>query len=74
VGQLDGRAFAASESVLLFALTIVGGAYFACSLTTRPSNGLTSRRTADSVDEPGSDGWLSAKMWLLSLLVDERDL
>lgn len=27
VGQLDGRAFAASESVLLFALTIVGGAY-----------------------------------------------
>jgi branched-chain amino acid transport system permease protein len=27
VGQLDGRAFAASESVLLFALTIVGGSY-----------------------------------------------
>lgn len=27
VGQLDGRAFSASESVLLFALTIVGGAY-----------------------------------------------
>ena len=27
VGQLDGRAFAASESVLLFALTVVGGAY-----------------------------------------------
>lgn len=27
VGQLDGRAFAASESVMLFALTIVGGAY-----------------------------------------------
>lgn len=27
VGQLDGRGFAASESVLLFALTIVGGAY-----------------------------------------------
>ena len=27
VGQLDGRAFAASESVLMFALTVVGGAY-----------------------------------------------
>lgn len=27
VGQLDGRAFPASESVMLFALTIVGGAY-----------------------------------------------
>ncbi|WDD95794.1 branched-chain amino acid ABC transporter permease [Burkholderia sp. FERM BP-3421] len=27
VGQLDGRAFAASESVLLFALTVVGGVY-----------------------------------------------
>ncbi|HEX4233123.1 MAG TPA: branched-chain amino acid ABC transporter permease [Caldimonas sp.] len=27
VGQLDGRAFASSESVMLFALTIVGGAY-----------------------------------------------
>jgi branched-chain amino acid transport system permease protein len=27
VGQLDGRAFAASESVMLFALTVVGGAY-----------------------------------------------
>ena len=27
VGQLDGRAFPASESVMLFALTLVGGAY-----------------------------------------------
>lgn len=27
VGQLDGRAFPASESVMLFALTVVGGAY-----------------------------------------------
>ena len=27
VGQLDGRAFPASESVLLFALTVVGGVY-----------------------------------------------
>lgn len=27
VGQLDGRAFSASESVMLFALTVVGGAY-----------------------------------------------
>ncbi|MEP7101780.1 MAG: branched-chain amino acid ABC transporter permease [Burkholderiales bacterium] len=27
VGQLDGRAFAASESVMMFALTVVGGAY-----------------------------------------------
>jgi branched-chain amino acid transport system permease protein len=27
VGQLDGRAFTASESVMLFALTVVGGAY-----------------------------------------------
>ena len=27
VGQLDGRAFAASESVMLFALTLIGGAY-----------------------------------------------
>ncbi len=27
VGQLDGRAFTAGESVLLFALTVVGGAY-----------------------------------------------
>lgn len=27
VGQLDGRAFGASESVMLFALTVVGGAY-----------------------------------------------
>ncbi|MEY4753165.1 MAG: hypothetical protein RJA44_840 [Pseudomonadota bacterium] len=27
VGQLDGRAFAAADSVMLFALTVVGGAY-----------------------------------------------
>jgi branched-chain amino acid transport system permease protein len=27
VGQLDGRAFPASESILLFALTVVGGVY-----------------------------------------------
>lgn len=27
IGQLDGRAFAASESVMLFALTLIGGAY-----------------------------------------------
>ena len=27
VGQLDGRAFAASESVMMFALTVVGGVY-----------------------------------------------
>jgi branched-chain amino acid transport system permease protein len=27
VGQLDGSAFPASQSILLFALTIVGGAY-----------------------------------------------
>jgi branched-chain amino acid transport system permease protein len=27
VGQLDGRAFAASESVMLFALSLIGGAY-----------------------------------------------
>jgi branched-chain amino acid transport system permease protein len=27
VGQLDGRAFSANESVLLFALSVVGGAY-----------------------------------------------
>ncbi|MBC7726287.1 MAG: branched-chain amino acid ABC transporter permease [Microbacteriaceae bacterium] len=27
VGQLDGRAFTASESVMLFVLTVVGGAY-----------------------------------------------
>jgi branched-chain amino acid transport system permease protein len=27
VGQLDGRAFTAGESVLMFALTVVGGAY-----------------------------------------------
>ena len=27
VGQLDGRGFAASESVMLFALTLIGGAY-----------------------------------------------
>ena len=31
-------------------------------------------RSSITVDEPGSDWWLSAKMWLLSLLVDERDL
>lgn len=27
IGQLDGRAFAAADSVMLFALTVVGGAY-----------------------------------------------
>ncbi len=27
IGQLDGRAFQASESIMLFALTVVGGAY-----------------------------------------------
>jgi branched-chain amino acid transport system permease protein len=27
VGQLDGRNFPASDSILLFALTVVGGAY-----------------------------------------------
>ena len=31
-------------------------------------------RTSVTVDEPGSGWWLRARMWLLSLLVDERDL
>ena len=31
-------------------------------------------KTTATADEPGSDGWLRLKLWLLSLLVDERDL
>jgi branched-chain amino acid transport system permease protein len=27
IGQLDGRAFPASESIMLFALTVIGGAF-----------------------------------------------
>jgi branched-chain amino acid transport system permease protein len=65
VGQLDGRAFAASESVLLFALTVVGGAYqWAGALLA----GVLLRAVPSLLIELGVNGFLAMAFFGASLL------
>lgn len=65
VGQLDGRAFAASESVLLFALSVVGGVYhwFGVLIT-----GLLLRAVPALLTDFGVNGYLAMIFFGAALL------
>lgn len=65
VGQLDGRAFAASESVLLFALSVVGGVYhwFGALLC-----GLLLRAVPSLLTDYGVNGYLAMIFFGAALL------
>ena len=65
VGQLDGRAFAASESVLLLALTIVGGAYHWIGALIA---GLLLRAVPSLLIELGVNGYLAMVFFGAALL------
>ena len=65
VGQLDGRAFAASESVLLFALTVVGGAYHWIGALVA---GLLLRAVPSLLIEWGVNGFLAMVFFGAALL------
>ena len=65
VGQLDGRGFAASESVLLFALTIVGGAYHWIGALVA---GLLSRAAPSLLIDFGVNGFLAMVFFGAALL------
>jgi len=65
IGQLDGRAFAASESVMLFALTVVGGAYhWAGALVA----GLLLRAVPSLLIDFGVNGYLAMVFFGAALL------
>jgi branched-chain amino acid transport system permease protein len=65
VGQLDGRAFAASESVMLFALTLIGGAYhWAGALVA----GLLLRAVPSLLIDLGVNGYLAMVFFGAALL------
>jgi branched-chain amino acid transport system permease protein len=65
VGQLDGRAFAASESVMLFALTLIGGAYhWAGALVA----GLLLRAVPSLLVDLGVNGYLAMIFFGAALL------
>jgi branched-chain amino acid transport system permease protein len=65
VGQLDGRAFAASESVMLFALTLIGGVYnWAGSLVA----GLLLRAVPSLLVDLGVNGYLAMIFFGAALL------
>ena len=65
VGQLDGRAFAASESVMLFALTLIGGAYhWAGALVA----GLLLRAVPSLLIDLGVSGYLAMAFFGAALL------
>lgn len=65
VGQLDGRAFAASESVMLFALTLIGGAYhWAGALVA----GLLLRAVPSLLVDLGVSGYLAMAFFGAALL------
>lgn len=65
VGQLDGRAFAASQSLSLFALTVVGGVYnwFGAVLA-----GLLLRAVPSLLTDYGVDGYIAMVIFGLALL------
>ena len=65
VGQLGGRAFAASESVMLFALTLIGGAYhWAGALVA----GLLLRAVPSLLIDLGVNGYLAMIFFGAALL------
>ncbi|MDM0037466.1 branched-chain amino acid ABC transporter permease [Variovorax sp. J22G21] len=65
VGQLDGRAFAASESVMLFALTLIGGAHhWAGALVA----GLLLRAVPSMLVDLGVNGYLAMIFFGAALL------
>jgi len=65
IGQPDGRAFAASESVMLFALTVVGGAYhWAGALVA----GLLLRAVPSLLIDFGVNGYLAMVFFGAALL------
>jgi branched-chain amino acid transport system permease protein len=65
VGQLDGRAFSASESVMLFALTLIGGAYhWAGALVA----GLLLRAVPSLLVDLGVNGYLAMVFFGAALL------
>ena len=65
VGQLDGRAFAGSESVMLFALTLIGGAYhWAGALVA----GLLLRAVPSLLVDLGVNGYLAMIFFGAALL------
>ncbi|MCY1708284.1 branched-chain amino acid ABC transporter permease [Pannonibacter sp. SL95] len=65
VGQLDGRAFSAAESLNLFALTVVGGAYnwFGAVIA-----GLLLRAVPSLLTDHGVDGYLAMVIFGAALL------
>jgi branched-chain amino acid transport system permease protein len=65
VGQLDGRAFAASDSILMFALTVVGGVYhwFGALLA-----GLLLRAVPSLLTDLGVNGYLAMVIFGAALL------
>jgi branched-chain amino acid transport system permease protein len=65
IGQLDGRAFAASESVLLFALTVVGGAYHWIGAL---AAGLLLRAVPSLLIDLGVNGYLAMVFFGAALL------
>lgn len=65
VGQLDGRAFGASESILLFALSIVGGVYgWGGALVT----GVLTRAAPAILSDIGVDGFVATALFGIALL------
>ena len=65
VGQLDGRAFTAGDSVMLFALTVVGGAYhWAGALIA----GLLLRAVPALLTDFGVNGYLAMIFFGVALL------
>ncbi|MFM2405693.1 MAG: hypothetical protein RL223_3573 [Pseudomonadota bacterium] len=65
VGQLDGRAFGASESVMLFALTVVGGAWHWLGTVLA---GLLLRAVPALLTEWGVNGFLAQVFFGAALL------
>jgi len=65
VGQLDGRAFAASDSILMFALTVVGGVHhwFGAILA-----GLLLRAVPSLLTDLGVNGYLAMVVFGAALL------
>lgn len=65
VGQLDGRAFGASESVMLFALAVVGGVYHWLGVLIA---GLLLRAVPALLTDYGVNGYLATMFFGASLL------
>lgn len=65
IGQLDGASFSASESVMMFALTIVGGAYH---WTGAVASGVLLRALPSLFTDLGVNGHLTTVIFGLALL------